>query len=199
VKGPILAAITAVSVLASALTGAQPAASTSLIAASASSPRAHFAGTDWGKVVFPGADGNNGCGINGAITEKVDYTQPDKDQDRALAFLVCNVTDAGQFSMLYSFAPGAVSDTPEYSQTLLSVGPYRWESTGFSLKGSTISMAVAGYGPEGVLCCPTIFLLLRWSWHDGRYVTQASLRLTSRQASKLEHSEYTPPMRITGQ
>jgi hypothetical protein len=199
VKGPILAAIAAVSLLASAFTGSLPAASTSLNAASTSSPRSHFAGTDWGMVVFPVADGNNGCGINGTITEKVDYAQPDKDQDRALAFLVCNVTDAGQFSMLYSFAPGAVPGSPEYSQTLLSVGPYRWESTGFSIKGSTVSMAVAGYGPEGALCCPTIFRLLRWTWHDDRYVAQSSLRLTSRQESKLARSEYTPPATTTGQ
>jgi hypothetical protein len=154
-------------------------------AATPPSVRSHFLGTNWAKVQYPGADGIQDCGVNGTTVGKVSYARPAPETNIAVVLLACNVTDAGQFSMLYAFKPGMTSSQPDYVQTLLSVGSFRWESTSFSLRESKVSMAVAGFKGHAALCCPNIFRLLRWSWSEGRYRGLQPVHLTPQKLENL--------------
>lgn len=127
-------------------------------------------GVAWATVAFPV---NDGCGPGQrspwTVVQDTAMTPPG-GPELAILLVHCQSTigNAPDNLLVYDGATSAAS--PEYLTTLMAWPTQDYLASGFSVSGTTISIAVSGYSTTSVpRCCPNVHKTLQWTWANGNF------------------------------
>lgn len=127
-------------------------------------------GVVWATVAFPV---NDGCGpgqkFPWGVTQETTMT-PSSGPELAILLVQCHSTIGNWPGNLLVYDGATSPASPEYLTTLMAWPTQDYLASGFSVSGTTISIAVGGYSTTSVpRCCPNVHKTLQWTWANGNF------------------------------
>lgn len=124
---------------------------------------------EWSRVTYPVECGTKAHPLGYRVL-KVSYSNPAPHRQAAIVLVNCN-TGAGTPPVdLFVYSGASTVTAPRLLQVLISSRSKNYQANGFTVSGSTITMAAASFSSAQVpQCCPNVHSVLHWTWNGDMY------------------------------